>query len=131
MPKLYTALLFVPVAGFFVPDEAVDEGSSFLLVLGLLVMAYLSYWAHFQNHFLNQLRKCLGCLATGALVLLLGAQVGHILRAVYRLDFAEEMGFAVKMILMLSNMEGNLELCTSKHHQRHSPEQAEASNSQV
>jgi hypothetical protein len=46
----------------------------------------------------------LGCLASAALVLLLGAQVGHILRVVYRVDFAEEMSFAVKMILMLSNM---------------------------
>jgi tellurite resistance protein TehA-like permease len=107
-PKLYTALLFLPVVGFFVPDEAINEAASFLVVLGLLAAAYLSYWVHPHNQFLNQIRKCLGCVATAALVLLLGAQVAHIFRVVYKLDFAEEMAFAVKMVLMLSNMEGNL-----------------------
>lgn len=42
----------------------------------------------------------------------LSAQVGEILIGVYRIDYGEEISFAVKMILMLSNMEGNLELCT-------------------
>ena len=78
-------------------------------------MAYLCYWINFQNSFLNQLRKCLACLSTAALVLFLGAQVGQILSVVYRVDYGEEMAFAVKMILMLSNMEGNLELCTQKY----------------
>jgi hypothetical protein len=103
-PKLYTAILFIPIAGFLVPDETVENWGSFLVVIALLVVAYFSYWVHFKSHFLNQIRKCLGCLASAALVLLLGAQVGHILRVVYRVDFAEEMSFAVKMILMLSNM---------------------------
>lgn len=117
-PKLYTAVLFIPVVGFLVPDETVENWGSFLLVILLLAVAYFSYWVHFGSHFLNQMRKCLGCLASAALVLLLGAQVGHILRVVYRVDFAEEMSFAVKMILMLSNMEGNLELCMQKQHRK-------------
>lgn len=125
MAKVYTAMLFIPVVGFFVPDEAVEQHSSFLLVAALLTVAYLSYWLHPQNTFLNYLRKCLGCLATGTLILLLSAQVGHILRVVYAVDFGEEIGFAVKMVLMLSNMEGNLDLCTSKHQHKHAlPEQS-------
>jgi hypothetical protein len=74
------------------------------VAIALLAIAYFGYWAHFKSHFLNQIRKCLGCLASAALVLLLGTKVGHILRVVYRVGFAEVMSFAVKMILMLSNM---------------------------
>jgi hypothetical protein len=127
-PKLYTALLFLPVVGFFTPDEAVEQWGSFLAVLVLLAVAYVSYWVHFQGHFLNQIRLCLGCLTSAGLVLLLGAQVGHILRVVYRVDFAEEMAFAVKMVLMLSNMEGNLELCTQKHHKQTATDAASSSH---
>ena len=115
-PKIYTAILFIPAAGFLLADETVEEWGAFLVVIALLAVAYFSYWVDFNSHFLNQIRKCLGCLASATLVLLVGAQVGHILRVVYRVGFAEEISFAVKMILMLSNMEGNLELCTEKHH---------------
>ena len=41
-----------------------------------------------------------------------------ILTTVYKVDFAEEISFAVKMILLLSNMEGNLDLCTTEMHKK-------------
>ena len=64
------------------------------------------------------------------MVLFLSAQAGDILTEVYRIDFGEEIGFAVKMILMLSNMEGNLELCTEdrKNHQERKSEDVGSSN---
>ena len=56
-------------------------------------------------------RKCLGCLSTALLVLVLSAEVSNVLQSVYKVDFGEEIAFLVKMVLMISNMEGNLDLC--------------------
>jgi tellurite resistance protein TehA-like permease len=111
-PKIYTALLFIPVIGFFIPNERINEYAYFLVVLALIVVAYLCYLFNFQSNVLNLIRKYLACLCTAALVLILSAQLSDILINVYNTDYGEEISFAVKMILMLSNMEGNLELCT-------------------
>lgn len=105
-------MLFLPALGFFVPDQTINNHAYFLLILSLLVLSYLSHLFTFQSNVLNLIRKYLACLCTAALVLFLSAQVGEILIQVYRIDYGEEISFAVKMILMLSNMEGNLELCT-------------------
>ena len=51
-------------------------------------------------------------------MLILSAEVSHTLMDVYCVDFGEEISFAVKMILMLANMEGNLDLCTQKKHHK-------------
>ena len=40
----------------------------------------------------------------------------YILTEVYRVDFGEEIAFTMRMVLLLSNMEGNLDLCTEKKH---------------
>ncbi len=74
------------------------------MVLALIAVAYFSYWLHFKNNVLNLMRKYVGCFCTGTLILILSAQVSDILINVYKVDFAEDISFAIKMIFMLSNM---------------------------
>lgn len=110
-PKIFTAILFIPALGFFVTNAHVLEYAYFILVLALIASSYFSYTLSFQSKTLNLLRKCLGCFSTALLVLFLSAEVSDILVTVYKVSFADEVTFLIKMVLMLSNMEGNLDLC--------------------
>lgn len=118
--NLYTALLFLPAAGFFLENALVNSHTSFLLMAGLLAVGYFSHSVSFGREWLNVVRRCLGCLSTAVLMLLVSAEVGEIITVVYRIDFGEEVAFLLKMVLMLSNMEGNLDLCAANHpHAKH------------
>ena len=113
-PKIFTGILFLPALGFFVPNEQILNHGHFLVILLLIVLSYCSYAFNFQSKSLNFLRKCLGCLSTAMLALFLSAEVSDILVSVYNVSFGEELTFMIKMIVMLSNMEGNLDLCLEK-----------------
>jgi hypothetical protein len=118
--NLYTALLFLPAAGFFLDNALINSHASFLLMAALLVVGYFSHSLSFGREWLNVVRRCLGCLSTAVLILIVSAEVGEIITVVYQIEFGEEVSFLLKMVLMLSNMEGNLDLCASnEHHAKH------------
>jgi hypothetical protein len=113
-PKVFMAILFFPALGFFASNEQILSHSHFVLVLGLVALSYLCHAFSFQSKSLNFFRKCVGCLSTAALVLFLSAEVSDILISVYKVTFGDEVSFMIKLIFMLSNMEGNLDLCLEK-----------------
>ena len=87
--KFYAAILFLPVAGFFLPHQTINDYAYFLAVIGLIVSAYTAYAWHPKSDTLDVVRKGVGCFSTALLILFLSAQVTYILTQVYHLDFAD------------------------------------------
>lgn len=85
--NIYTAILFLPAAGFFLDDALINSYASFLLMAGLLAVGYFSHTLSFGREWLNVVRRCLGCLSTAVLILLVSAEVGEIITVVYQIDF--------------------------------------------
>jgi hypothetical protein len=112
--KIFTAILLLPALGFFFSNEAVQSYAYFLLIITLVASAYFCHTYVFESKSLNFIRKCLACLSTAVLVLFLAAEVSDILLSVYKVSFGEEVTFLIKMILMISNMEGNLDLVSEQ-----------------
>lgn len=112
--KIYTAILFLPALGFFGSNQTVMEYAHFLLIIALVAASYYFHTRTFESKTLNQVRKCFACLSTALLILFLSAEVSDILLSVYKVGYGEELTFLLKMILMVSNMEGNLDLCIDK-----------------
>ena len=113
-PTIYTALLFTPALGFFLPNQEILAQAHFLLVVTLIASSFACYHLAFKSEYLNVLRKCLGCVSTALIVTYLSAEVGDILSSVYQVPFSDEVSFFCKIVLMISNMEGNLDLCLDK-----------------
>lgn len=63
---------------------------------------------------MEYIRRGLACFSTAVLILFLSAEVSQILLEIYKVSYAEEVTFLLKMILMISNMEGNLDLVTER-----------------
>ena len=71
--KLYAAILFLPVLGFFLPHQTINEYAYFLVVVGFITLGYGCYSFHPKNDALNTVRKCLACFSTAALIFFLSA----------------------------------------------------------
>ena len=112
MHVVYTTLLSVPAIGFFLSNQTVQSQAHFIVVIALILTTYLCY--SYQSEKFSKVLKCLACLSSALLILFLSAEVSEILLSVYKISFGEELTFAIKMILMISNMEGNLDLCLDK-----------------
>ena len=104
----------MPAIGFFASNETVMSYAHFLFVIVLMAASYYCHSRTFESKTLDHLRKCAACLSTALLVLFLSAEVSDILLSVYKVSYGEEVTFLVKMVLMVSNMEGNLDLCIDK-----------------
>jgi hypothetical protein len=87
--KVYTAILFLPLLGFFVNHQTINTHAYFLIIIFALTLAYFCYRFNFQSTALNTVRKGLGCLSTSVLILLLSAEISGILIDVYKIDFCE------------------------------------------
>lgn len=84
---VYTAILSLPAIGFFLSNTFVQEQAHFIVVIGLLLTAYMTY--NYQWKKFNTFRKCLACLSTSLLILFLSAEVSEILLSVYKVNFGE------------------------------------------
>ena len=109
---VYTCILGLPALGFIFSNETIQSQANFILVIGLIFSAYFCHTYQWKT--INYVRKCVACLSTALLILFLSAEVSHVLLSVYKVSFGEEVTFMIKMVLMISNMEGNLDLCLDK-----------------
>jgi hypothetical protein len=59
------------------------------MVVGLIILAYLSFNFSFSSNCINFIKKSIGCLSTSILMLYLSAYVGNTLTHVYPVDFGK------------------------------------------
>ena len=107
---LYSCALLLPLLALLLDDSLILDHSSFLFVALLIILAYLTLNFPLQQAQLDHLRKFMACLTTASLTIIVSSYLGDTLIAIYNIDFGEQIVFLIKIVLIICNMEGTLDL---------------------
>lgn len=87
--NVYVVLSLIPIISFFSVPVLSNYLCSFPAAVFILLAAYFAHTLRFDNRIINRCLKCIACIATSLLVVMLLLEMSHALLIVYYVPFGE------------------------------------------